>query len=139
MNRGPPAPKPGALATYLAPRTEAGPVAFDRHQFQRDKYNVCRRSLRLWPVPVVITDPDADLRYTQMQAAVCVLLRDLLKIVSPEGLDIEDISFVREVPRSKIRSEVLVCFATVSERDEVISHAVNLKGVQVEAGVRRPA
>ena len=27
---------------------------FDKNQFQREKYNLCTRSLRLWPVPMVL-------------------------------------------------------------------------------------
>ena len=57
---------------------------------------------------------------------MCVFLHDLLKISSPEDLDIEDIFFPRVITRSRIRNEVLVRFSTVSERDEVISQAVNL-------------
>ena len=86
----------------------------------------------------MVLDDQADPgeRYTQIRAAVCVFFKDFLKVESPEDLDIEDFSFPRVVPRSKIRNEVLVRFATVSERDEVISRAVNLKDTTREAGVR---
>ena len=114
-----------------------GSAPFDKLQFQRDKYQLCRRSLRVWPVPVMLgEDDDLGERHTKIRAAVCVFFRDLLKVENPEDLDIEDLSFPRVVPRSKIRNEVLVRFATVSERDEVISHAANLKDCQQEAGVR---
>ena len=107
---------------------------FNKERFQRERYQICRRSLRLWPVPVVLGGSDEQ--FTRTRAAVCVFLRDLLKIDSPEDLDMEDISFPRVVSRSKIRNEVLVRFATISERDEVISHAVNLRDSSQEAGVR---
>ena len=67
---------------------------------------------------------------------MCVFLRDKLKVENPEELDFDDISFPRVVQRSKIRNEVLVRFSSVSERDEVISHAVNLKDCQTDTGVR---
>ena len=76
---------------------------------------------------MMLDEDDLELHYTQMRVSVCVFLHDFLKITNPEDLDIEDISLPRVVPRSKIRTEVLVHFAMVSERDEVISHAVNLK------------
>ena len=64
-----------------------------------------------------------------------MFLKEMLKIDAPEDLDFEDISLPRVVARSKIRNEVLVRFVSVAERDEVISHAVNLKDVQTDAGV----
>ena len=82
-----------------------------------------------------LDDVDHDRRFTQMRAAVCVFLKEMLKIDAPEDLDFEDISLPRVVARSKIRNEVLVRFASVAERDEVISHAVNLKDVQTDAGL----
>ena len=109
---------------------------FDKLQFQRDKYQLCRRSLRVWPVPLILDNSDGPgKRHTKIRAAVCVFFHDLLKVESPEDLDLEDFSFPRVVPRSKIRNEVFVRFDTVSERDEVISHAANLKDCQREAGV----
>ena len=112
---------------------------FNKDLFQRERYQSCRRSLRFWPVPVVLghdDDQDLEICFTKMRAAVCVYLRDLLKVDSHEDLDMEDISFPRVVARSKIRNKVLVRFSSVAERDEVISHAVNLKDCATEAGVR---
>ena len=83
---------------------------------------------------MVLGDPEEQ--FTRVRAAVCVFLHDVLKVDAPEVLDIEDISFPRVVALSNIRSEVLIRFRTVSERVEVISHAVNLKGQDREAGVR---
>ena len=83
----------------------------------------------------MVLGEDDDQRFSQMRAAVCVFVKELPKIQSPEDLEIEDITYTRVVPRSKIWNEVLVRFGTVSERDEVISGAVNLKDAQVEAGV----
>ena len=85
----------------------------------------------------VVLDDGADEEqiFAPTRAAVCIFLRDLLKISSPEDLDIEDVSFPRVVQRSKIRNKVLVRFASVTECDKVISQAVNLKDVLAEAGV----
>ena len=69
---------------------------------------------------MVLGDPEEQ--FTRVRAAVCVFLHDVLKVDAPEVLDIEDISFPRVVALSNIRSEVLIRFRTVSERDEVISH-----------------
>ena len=110
--------------------------SFCRTSFQDERYMICRRSLRFWPVPVMYSSEDPVERITQDRAACCVFMRDFLKVDSPEDLVIEEISFPRIVTRSSIRNEMLVRFSSVADRDEVISHAVNLKGIGQPAGVR---
>ena len=57
--------------------SEVGPAmaSFSTGNFLRD--NTCRRSLRLYPVSMVM-DEDTDLRYTQIRAAVYAFMRDHL-------------------------------------------------------------
>ena len=72
----------------------------------------------------------------RLRAAVYLFLSDFLKIKDPEDLEIDDLIVQRPMRRGNVKDEVLVRFANVSDRDEVIGHAVNLKDAAKPAGVR---
>ena len=59
-----------------------------------------------------------------------------MKVGDPEEIEIEDLSLPRAMKNSQVKHEVLVRFASVSDRDAVISQAANLKDAPMAAGVR---
>ena len=113
--------------------------SFSRDRSQREKYMISRRSLRLWPVslpPPLGPDADAAEAFLRLRAAVYLFLSENLKVKDPEEIEIEDLVIQRPMRRGNVKDEVLVRFSSVSERDEVIGHAVNLRDVGFPAGVR---
>ena len=99
---------------------------------------ISRRSLRLWPVAIPVPlGPDADAAesFIRLRAAVYLFMKENLEIKDPEELEIEDLVVQRPMRRGNIKDEVLVKFGSVTERDEFIGHAINLKDVGFPAGV----
>ena len=82
--------------------------------------------------------PDSDQagEFLRLRAAVYLFMSESLKIKDLEEIELEDLVLQRPMRRSNVKDEVLVRFASVSERDEVIGHAVNLKDSPTPAGVR---
>ena len=95
-----------------------------------------RWTLRFWPLPVIYTTDNLGERFTLDRTACCIFMRELLKIDNLEDFSIDEISLPRTVPQSNIRNEMLVHFASIDDRDEIISHAINLKDHGSLAGVR---
>ena len=117
------------------PASSSSSFLKERHQLEN--YNMSRRSLRLWPVSVPPLDGEDDSdQFLRLRAAVYLFMADFLKVDKPEELEIEDLIVQRPMRRGNVKNEVLVTFTNVSERDEVIAHAANLKDSTVPAGVR---
>ena len=111
--------------------------SFSKDKFKMEKYALSRRSLRLWPVSIPALDgADPSEIFLRLRAAVYLFLTDFLKVNKPEDIEIEDLIVQRPMRRGNVKDEILVRFASVSERDEVIGHAANLKDATVPAGVR---
>ena len=91
---------------------------------QVDRYERCRRSLRLWP----IGGPD-------LEGSVVAFLTNKLNLPPAQVEDFGPLSVRRIVePRSKIESEALVEFVSSSIRDTVKSMGYRLEGQK--AGIR---
>ena len=96
---------------------------------QHQNYLLCRRNIRMWPV----TDTGGGLK-----AAVQVFMEEVLEVEGQavNRLGIENVSPTQQLPRSKIKDEVLVNFFNSEDRDLVYAHARNLAKQQGKAGIR---
>ena len=74
--------------------------------------------------------------FVKFRVAACLFITEFLKISSPEDLEIEEITVPRPVKSGVVNNEILVRFASVSDRDEVILHASNLKDCLSPVGVQ---
>ena len=109
----------------------AGVVAsnsdFNLDTHRKEKYFLARRSAKVWPVVKRLGEDS-------LEVSVRRFLGELLKMPEVADIPIEHTEKCRKVPRSPVRDEVLVRFGVATARDEVFSHASNLKGKA--AGVR---
>ena len=96
---------------------------------QHQNYLLCRRSMRMWPV----TDTGGGLK-----AAARTFMREVLEMDTEivNRTTIEAATTTQQLPRSKIKDEILVNFYTSDERDQVYAHAKNLAKQEGKAGIR---
>ena len=110
------------------PNTQAGSVSWTEksHEERReDRFWMCRRSLRIWPVPGGELGSLKD------------YLRDKLKLDEDFVEDLGEIRIeVQRDPKSKIKNEVCVTFHTKEVRDFIKSKASALANFGDSVGMR---
>ena len=108
-------------------KTRQGPVQDDVRQYQ--DYLQCSRSVRMWPVE----GSGAGLKLAASEFMKTYLEMEVSDI---DSTVIDSISRAQQLPRSKVKNEVIVIFARVEHRDLVYAHARNLANHQGKAGIR---
>ena len=114
--------RPRPFSRPLASDTEAVPSRQDR---RAEAYDVARRSLRLWPIPKggdlsdrVVDFMVNELRLDQQHASSLNFTAKRSGGARPRD---------RELQSQVVKDEVVVCFETIRERDDVRSFAKNLE------------
>ena len=100
----------------------------DHEDRRADKYNRCRRSLRIWPVDGK-TDQEVNFETWRF-------IRNKLRVPDEElhGKQIERIRRIRSAKKAKIQFEVSILFEDIYTRDRVSSFAKNLAGFTNQDG-----
>ena len=96
---------------------------------QHQNYLLCRRAIRMWPV----VDTGGGIK-----SAAKTFMKEILDMENQAiaRIGIEAANTTQQLPRSKIKDEVLVHFHTAEDRDLVYAHARNLAAHQGKAGIR---
>ena len=99
------------------------------HIRHHQSFLLCRRSVRMWPVK----DTGGGLK-----AAAKIFMKEFLSMDDHRinRIVIEAVSPTQQLPRSKIKDEILVNFDTSDDRDMVYAHAKHLADHAGKAGIR---